>query len=715
MREPEKSEDSVRQRAKILLVDDRPDKHVVYRAILDDLGQHLVSAMSGEQALKEVLKTDFAVILLDVNMPGMDGLEAAELIRGRKRSAHVPIIFVTADYGDELRTAKGYSLGAVDFMVSPIVPEILRTKVRVFVELYLLAQQAKRQARERAALAAERSARAAAERAHRRSAFLARASAALSGSLNYAATTRELPQIAVPFLADVAALTLPGGDGVDTGTIVAWAGSAPGRSPCLESVAAVECPRWREAIERVMATGNGESLIAGTAANRTDPLELPRGVTVESVVVLPLAARGRTIGALSLGLGPTRRPFDADVLAIATDLASRAAIALDNVLLYRDMRDQDRRKNEFLAMLSHELRNPLAPIMNAVHVMDSQPDDKARLAWARGVLQRQVGQLRRLVDDLLDVSRITHGKIELRFETVDLAEVMSLAVETARPLIDDRGHSLTVALPEQPMRVKGDFARLAQMMANLLNNAAKYTDEGGRIALEAARQGPDALIRVRDSGIGIPAEALAQIFDVFRQLGGDADHARGGLGVGLTLVKRLVEMHGGTIEARSEGRSRGSEFVLRLPLLPESTAAAPGPDVPAASEPRDARAPRRRRILVADDSVDLAESMGLLLEMLGNDVRVTHDGMSAVSAESEFRPDLVFLDIGMPKLDGFETCRRIRGKPWGKEPVIVALTGWGQPEDQRRSHEAGFDHHLVKPIEPAMLERFLTQIESQTA
>ena len=268
--------------ASILLVDDRPDKHVVYRAILEELGQRLVSATSGEQALKEVLKTDFAVILLDVNMPGMDGLETAELIRGRKRSAHVPIIFITADYGDEVRTAKGYSLGAVDFMVSPIVPEILRTKVRVFVDLYLLAQQARRQARERVALAAERAARAAAEEANRRSAFLAGASVALSRSLSYGATTRELARLAIPFLADVAALTLSGSDGGEASTVVAWAGDGPGRSPRLETMTAVDCGWWREAIARVMASGNSESFLAAAApasahgasgANPMGPLE----------------------------------------------------------------------------------------------------------------------------------------------------------------------------------------------------------------------------------------------------------------------------------------------------------------------------------------------------------------------------------------------------------------------------------------------------------
>ena len=425
-----------------------------------------------------------------------------------------------------------------------------------------------------------------------------------------------------------------------------------------------------------------------------------------------MVARGRTVGVMSLGFGSSRRTYDAHLLSIAADLVDRGAIAMDNALLYKEMRDQDRRKNEFLAMLSHELRNPLAPITNAVHMLGT--GDPGKIEWAKDVLDRQVKQLCRLVDDLLDVSRITHGKIDLKFEAVDVAKVIAVAVETARPFIDARGHTLTVNPPPDPVRVRGDFARLAQILANLLNNAAKYTDDGGQISLAAAREGSEIVFRVRDSGMGIPKEALASIFEPFRQLGSAADRPQGGLGVGLTLVKRLVDKHGGAVEVRSEGLATGSEFLVRLPLLVDVSAGA-APEVHIADVPDAAPARRRRRILVADDNVDLATSMGLLLELMGNDVRVTHDGMAAVAVDSEFRPDVVFLDIGMAKLNGLDACRHIRRKPWGKEPVIVALTGWGQAEDKHRSREAGFDHHLVKPIEPAMLQRFLAEIETQTA
>jgi signal transduction histidine kinase/ActR/RegA family two-component response regulator len=450
--------------------------------------------------------------------------------------------------------------------------------------------------------------------------------------------------------------------------------------------------------------------VARSAAGSS--LEIPDNAKLGSLAILPMIARGRTVGVLSLGLGQSRRTYDTHRLSIAADLADRGAIAMDNALLYKEMRDQDRRKNEFLAMLSHELRNPLAPITNAVHMLGT--GDAAKVEWARDVLDRQVKQLCRLVDDLLDVSRITHGKIELRFEAVDVAAVINVAVETVRPFIDARSHVLTVTAPAQPVRVRGDFARLAQVLANLLNNAAKYTPDGGQISLTADREGKEIVFRVRDSGMGIPKEALGSIFEPFRQLGHAIDRPQGGLGVGLTLVKRLVDKHGGAVEVRSDGHETGSEFVVRLPLLVDVAEGAPV-ELHVADAARIVRPRRRRRILVADDNIDLATSMGLLLELMGNEVRVTHDGMAAVAADTEFRPDVVFLDIGMGKLNGLDACRHIRRKPWGKEPVIVALTGWGQAEDKNRSREAGFDHHLVKPIEPAVLQRFLAEIEPQTA
>jgi CheY-like chemotaxis protein len=309
----------------------------------------------------------------------------------------------------------------------------------------------------------------------------------------------------------------------------------------------------------------------------------------------------------------------------------------------------------------------------------------------RSVLERQLGQMVRLVDDLLDVSRITRGKLELRKELVLLASVVQQSVESSRPLAEPAGHELNVSLPSEPVYLRADPARLAQVLGNLLTNACKYTPPGGRIWLTAERQGNDVVVKVKDTGAGIPPDKLAGVFEMFAQLDRSLERSQGGLGIGLTLVKRLVEMHGGTVQAHSEGQGRGSEFVVRLPAHFE---------MPQASEPAAEPAPKTaHRILVVDDNRDAATTLAMLLKMAGNVTRTAHDGLEAVEAAATFRPDVVLLDIGLPKLNGYDVCRRIREQPWGKDMVLVALTGWGQEEDHRMSKEAGFNHHMVKPVD----------------
>ncbi|WP_439627054.1 PAS domain S-box protein [Gemmata sp.] len=362
--------------------------------------------------------------------------------------------------------------------------------------------------------------------------------------------------------------------------------------------------------------------------------------------------------------------------------------------------EADRRKDEFLATLAHELRNPLAPIRNALQILRLSParDVQDRV---HALMHRQLDQVVRLVDDLLDVSRISTGKLELRTERVPLRAVLDRAMEASGPLIDQMGHELTVSAPGQTLTVDADPARLGQVFCNLLNNAAKYMDRGGRIWLAVERQGSDAVVSVRDAGVGIAADQLPHIFQMFSQVEGSLDKSQGGLGIGLTLVKRLVEMHGGRIEARSDGPGRGSEFVVRLPVVVEAS----GPLAPVGPEPP---APRSSlRILVVDDNRDAAESVGMLLRIMGNDIRTAHDGQAGVDLAGVFRPDVVLLDIGLPRLNGYEACRRIRGQPWGAGVVLIAVTGWGQEGDRRRSHEAGFDHHMVKPVDPHTLMKLL--------
>jgi two-component system CheB/CheR fusion protein len=367
------------------------------------------------------------------------------------------------------------------------------------------------------------------------------------------------------------------------------------------------------------------------------------------------------------------------------------------------LREADRRKDEFLATLAHELRNPLAPIRNALGILHLAPADGSAVRQARALIERQVAQMVRLVDDLLDVSRITRGKIELRKERVELADIVKAAVETSRPLIEAAGHQLRVVLPGEAIHLHADPTRLAQVLANLLNNSAKYMLPGGSILLSGAREGQWAIVRAKDTGIGIPPEMLDSIFDLFTQVDHSLERSQGGLGIGLTLVRSLVHLHGGTVEAVSEGRGRGSEFVVRLPAPTLATEVAP--PLTGASEAPPPLA--GRRVLLADDNRDGAESLAMLLRLTGHDVRVTFDGETAIAAARVFQPEVILLDIGMPKLNGYEVARRLRQGTDSAPVHLVAMTGWGQEEDRRRSREAGFDHHLVKPVDPAALQELL--------
>ena len=445
---------------------------------------------------------------------------------------------------------------------------------------------------------------------------------------------------------------------------------------------------------------------------------MPAGhLPVRSYLAVPVVSRsGEVLGGLFFGHSRAGVFGERDE-RIVVGVAAQAAVAIDNARLYQEARSAGeqlrrsndelaaaaRQKDEFLAMLAHELRNPLAPIRNAAQVIRLLALADPNVQRATGMIERQLAHLARLVDDLLDVSRITSGKITLRREPTDLSAVVTQAVETSRPLIDERRHTLTETLPPEPVPVKGDATRLAQVIDNLLNNAAKYTPEGGRIDLALAREGATAAVRVRDTGAGIPPEMLPHVFGLFTQVDRTLDRSQGGLGIGLTLVKRLTEMHGGTVHAFSAGPGQGSEFVVRLPMIdggPRSTAA-----------PADlSAAPTRRqplRVLVVDDNVDAAESLAMLLRVEGHEVEAVHDGPSALAAARRFRPQVVLLDLGLPGMDGHEVARRLRQEPDLGPLRLVALTGYGQDDDRRRSQAAGFDAHLVKPASPEALQQVL--------
>jgi signal transduction histidine kinase len=515
-------QDRQSDRANILIVDDLPEKLLVFETILSNLGENLVMVRSGSDALAEVLKRDFAVILLDVNMPDIDGLETAEYIRRYKKSAHTPIIFITA-YADEMQTAKGYQLGAVDYILSPIQPDILRSKVRVFVELYKLQQQARIMAEERLALERAETARKAAEEANRL-------------------------------------------------------------------------------------------------------------------------------------------------------------------------------KDDFIAMLSHELRNPLAPIRTAADVIRrlAQPDPK--ISVATDMIERQVGHLVRLVDDLLDMARISRGRITLRKEHLELERVITHGLEPVRPLIESRRQTLDVSLPSAPVWVSGDFVRLGQVVTNLVNNASKYTPQGGHIAVQATAERGHALIVVRDTGVGIEPQLLPRIFELFVQGQRSLDRSEGGMGIGLALARQLIELHQGAIEAYSEGSGKGAVFTVSLPCINSVANIDITPSVPVTLSTAG------RRILVVDDNADAAQSIALLLQLSGHDTRVVTESVQVIGACAEYSPQVVILDIGLPTIDGYQLARELRRQPGGAEVALIALTGYGQKNDRERARDAGFDHYFVKPVDPDHLQ-----------
>ncbi|MES2564625.1 MAG: response regulator, partial [Pseudomonadota bacterium] len=511
----------------ILLVDDQPARLMSYDAILGSLGQNLVHASSGTEALARLMESDFAAILLDVNMPDMDGFETAAMIHQHPRFEKTPIIFVTAVHVTDLDQLHGYRLGAVDYVYVPVVPEILRGKVEVLVEIY-------RQRREL-------------ERLNRR---LAEANAALE-----AEKAREL-----------------------------------------------------EALNLNLAQANAEL----EKANRTLHDEITERIHAQA-----------------------------------------------------ELEATDRRKDDFLAMLSHELRNPLAAIHGATQVMHRKAIDDPQLVWARDVLSRQNKHLSRLIEDLLDVSRITLGKLNLHTERVELSDVVQHAIETARPLIEQRHQTLKLNLPETPLHLQGDSVRLSQVVCNLLTNAAKFTDERGRIEITLERVGDDATmageahIRVQDTGRGIAPDMLARVFEpsTHEERLNSGEH--GGLGIGLIVVRGLVQMHGGSVEAHSEGSGMGSEFTVRLPLVRADEVIM---SVTSTSDP--APSPHKTddtlRILVVDDNEDSASSMTLLLELQGHEMRSAHSGAAALTLAEEYRPDVILLDIGMPGMTGYEVARQLR-------------------------------------------------------
>ena len=641
--------------APLLLVEDEPANLLAMEAVLQGLGEPLVRASSGEEAMRQLRDRDFAAVLLALHMPGMDGFDTARLIRAQKRSRETPIIFMTADASD-LSAREAYSLGAVDFIVKPFRTAPLLAKLGFFIELHRSRQE-------------------------------------LHEAERQAVQDRVFLSAVLEAVEDAIIACDP-----------------QGRITLLNPVA-------REFLQLPPAGLPEHASALRPVFRRPDGLPI-----VDSEMPLARALRGERVQGLELLIemeGREPRPVVASGHPLHDESGKLlgAVVSLHDVCashearLLRESRERlaetDRRKTEFLATLAHELRNPLAPISNGLHLL-RRSDDRHTHEQVREMMERQLRHLVHLVDDLLDIARITSNKVELRRERVDVATAMASAVETSMPIVNSAGHALVVRNPDAPVYVDADPTRLAQIVSNLLNNAAKYTPHGGRIELSACREDGEAVIRVKDSGMGIAPEELPHVFEMFTQVGRHMHHAQGGLGIGLALVKRLVELHGGHVDAVSGGSAAGSTFAVHLPLAESSAAASPSRS---AEGSVGAAAPSR--VLVVDDNVDAAESLAALLEIEGHDVRIAHDGDGALRIAAEFLPRVIFLDIGMPGKDGYETARELRARPDTRETILVALTGWGAQEDRARTRSAGFDHHLTKPASLASVEGLLTEIAAK--
>jgi PAS domain S-box-containing protein len=546
--------------------------------------------------------------------------------------------------------------------------------------------------------------------------FLARASAEFATLVDYQSTLERLARLAVPAFADWCVVDLLREDGTLERVAAAHADEQKSKLAAMLHAQLPPDPSMPHGIWNVLRTGRAEAISDMQANIRSHALGDPqrmaalRRLGLRSYLGVPLATHGRTLGVITFISAESGRIYDEEDLELAGDLARRAATAMENASLYKALQQSDRAKDVFLATLAHELRNPLAPISNAIALLRlrglpeqilGQPD----LGRPLGLIERQVSQLTRLVDDLLDVSRINTGKIELRPEPSDLVAILQSAIETSRPHVEAAQHTLEVAFDAGQAPVRADPLRLAQVFSNLLNNAAKYTNQGGRIAITMETAAEEYVVRVRDNGVGIAAPMLKDVFTLFTQVTHPVERSQGGLGIGLSLVEGLVHLHGGRVEAHSAGSGMGSTFTVRLPRSQVAAAEQPAPVAVSAIA-----AARPCRILVVDDNIDAASTVADLLRLLGNEVRVVHDGLAAVSGAADMMPDVVLLDIGLPGIDGFEAARRIRAQ-LGSGIRLIALTGWGQEKDRAQATEAGFDEHWVKPVPLAKLQGLASPAE----
>ena len=677
------------KRARIILADDNADMREYVARLLAT--HEVIAVADGAQAVAEALAQPPDLVLTDVMMPGLDGFGLLKALRADPATATVPVIMLSARAGEEA-SLEGRSAGADDYLVKPFSARELLARV----EAQLALRRVRHEALER-------------EQVLRTEAETLNAMAEqLTGELDLEALVQKVTD---------AATTLTG---AKFGAFFYNVVNSKGEAYQLYTLSGAP----REAFEKFGMPRNTPIFaptFRGEAAVRIDDVKQdarygtmsphhgqPNGhLPVTSYLAVPVKTReGEVLGGLFFG-HPDAGVFTDHAERLAIGIAALAAVAMDNARLYQALRDADRRKDEFLATLAHELRNPLAPLRTGVELLQRLAPEHQALAPICRMMERQLGHIVRLIDDLLDLSRISLGKVTLQKAPLELAKAVQSAVEASRPILEARKHRLSVSMPPDTAWVDADATRLAQVFSNLLHNAAKFTAPGGLIEVHVEQSEHQVELSVKDNGIGVPEPMLERIFEMFSQIEDPMHKTQPGLGIGLTLVRQLVELHGGTVRAESEGAGQGSTFRVLLPLL----AHAPG-SAPASGERRRAAAPLR--VLIADDNVDAALTLEAMLAIDGHVVRTVHNGAAAVREAATFQPQVILLDLGMPDMSGFEACRRIREQePASSRMVIAALTGWGQDDAQSRGRESGFDRHLIKPAEPEVIQALLAEVAGQ--
>ncbi len=630
-------------RPRVIVADDNADMRQYIVRLLDE---HFAVEVvpDGEAALAAARERTPDLILTDVMMPRLDGFGLLRALRAEPLTRTVPVIMLSARAGEESRV-QGMEAGADDYLVKPFSARELLARVTAHLQMARMRRESSEGL----------------QQSHARFEALFNAAPLGVYLVDAEMRIRQVNPRARPAFGDIEELI-----GSDFAEVihVLWPPDV------ADEVVAL--------FRRTLETGEPYRRTEFSAERRDSKVREYYDWQIHRIS-LPDGQYG--------------------VVCYFIDI-------FPQILARQELAEADRRKDEFLATLAHELRNPLAPLRNGLQVMKLARNNSEVVERSRAMMERQLGHMVRLIDDLLDLSRISRGTLGLTKERVELAAVAQSAIETSRPLIDEMGHDLTLAMPPEPIYVNADETRLAQVFANLLNNSAKYTERGGHIRLSVERQGSDAVVTVEDSGVGIPAHMLAKVFEMFTQVDRSLERAQGGLGIGLSLVQRIVELHDGSVEAHSDGDGAGSRFIVRLPVVRALGGEPFGEDV---AEP--VRPPSHLRILVVDDNRDSATSLAMLLTLMGNETQTAHDGLEALEVAAAFKPDVALLDIGMPKLNGYDMARRIREQAWAGDVVLVACTGWGTEDDKRRSQEAGFDFHMVKPVDPVALKKLLAGLQ----